>query len=454
MAECNICNRKVLYHSHHLQCKNCQTLVHIRCLPFIDKNDSVYTNRHTDVWYCTECTNEIFSYNHYIDNEDFMIAISDSWQSTEGVPFDQLTADDKIFVPFEINESDNTPLHDVDPDLQFYVNHCNPSANGSDYYLENSFNKKITQMNIKQGCVSMIHLNIRSVSKNLDKLESFLANLNHEFPIVALSETWLKSYNESLYSLNDYQSEHNIRTNKGGGGVSIFIKNGIEYCERPDLKIQDKNLETLFIEIQKGQLGNESSIIIGVIYRPPDTNVDTVNDLLSDVLGRIKTENKSSYLLGDYNINLLNCESHAPTQNFIDNLYTNSFFPRITKPTRVTHRSATLIDNIFCNNFSNFSTLSGILYTDISDHFPIFHIDYSNHTKLQETFIKKRIYSQENMRAFSTKMSNHDWNHVYQLDEPQSAYTAFFNDYCEMYHAIFPIKTYKTGYKTRESLDV
>ena len=451
MAECNICYKRVLSHANQLQCKNCQSLVHIRCLPFIDKNDSIYKNRRTDVWFCTKCTNDIFPFNHYDDNEEFLIALSDSWQGSGTVPFDKLSVDEKIFVPFEINENCDSPLDDIDPDLQYYVNNCNPTLNSSDYYLEESFNKKLSQLNIKQGCVSMIHLNIRSAVKNMDKFEAFIANLNHEFSIVALSETWLKPHNENLYSFPNYQSEHNIRKNRGGGGVSILIKNGIEYCVRADLKIQSPYLESLFIEIQKGQIGNERDVIIGVIYRPPNTDVENFNDLLVDVLSKIKSENKSSYLLGDYNINLLNCDNHTPTQNFIDNLYSNSFFPSITKPTRVTHKSATLIDNIFQNSLNNVTTLSGILYTDISDHFPIFHIDYTNHTKSPETFIQKRIYSSENMRSFSTKMQNHDWSHIYQHTDPQSAYTSFFNDYCQMYHASFPMKRYKTGYKTRKA---
>ena len=43
----------------------------------------------------------------------------------------------------------------------------------------------------------------------------------------------------------------------------------------------------------------------------------------------------------------------------------------IAQPTRVTDRSATLIDNIFANTF-NFNALSGNLVTKISDHFPQF----------------------------------------------------------------------------------
>ena len=41
--------------------------------------------------------------------------------------------------------------------------------------------------------------------------------------------------------------------------------------------------------------------------------------------------------------------------------------------TRITESTSTLIDNIFTNNF-NHAHISGILYTDISGHFPVFSI--------------------------------------------------------------------------------
>ena len=97
-------------------------------------------------------------------------------------------------------------------------------------------------------------------------------------------------------------------------------------------------------------------------------------------------------MLGDYNINLLNTDKHAASQDFVDILFSHSFFPTITKPTRVTDKSATLIDNIFYNNYvQNTSSLTGILYTGISDHFPIFHIDYSVCAPLVEKSFKKRV---------------------------------------------------------------
>ena len=51
----------------------------------------------------------------------------------------------------------------------------------------------------------------------------------------------------------------------------------------------------------------------------------------------------------------------------------NSFYPLISKPTRITDQSATLIDNIFTNNLEKDLT-SGLFYTHISDHLPLFQI--------------------------------------------------------------------------------
>ena len=106
-------------HAYHLQCDNCKSLVHLNCLPFIDKNDPIYSRRHSNNWYCTVCTGHIFPYNHHDDDEDFIVSLSESWQVAESVPFDNLNMQETLFIPFDINENENSPLHDADPDLQY-----------------------------------------------------------------------------------------------------------------------------------------------------------------------------------------------------------------------------------------------------------------------------------------------------------------------------------------------
>ena len=57
--------------------------------------------------------------------------------------------------------------------------------------------------------------------------------------------------------------------------------------------------------------------------------------------------------------------------------YSNMFHPLISRPTRITSYTATLIDNFFTNNIDNLMT-SGLLFNDLSDHLPFFVIDFDD----------------------------------------------------------------------------
>ena len=68
----------------------------------------------------------------------------------------------------------------------------------------------------------------------------------------------------------------------------------------------------------------------------------------------LQKENKLVYLMGDYNVNLLNVDKHIPSSDFLETLYSYSYLPLINKPTRINKNTATLIDNIFCNGIEKF----------------------------------------------------------------------------------------------------
>ena len=110
---------------------------------------------------------------------------------------------------------------------------------------------------------------------------------------------------------------------------------------------------------------------------------------------------KISYLMGDFNINLLNYDMHRQaTNDFVNLLTSNSFFPLISKPTRFTSSTATLIDYIFTNNLEI-----------LSDHLdPIFQI---TQTKLISDSTPKKKYirqiSSYSTSQFLSKLKNIDW---------------------------------------------
>ena len=63
------------------------------------------------------------------------------------------------------------------------------------------------------------------------------------------------------------------------------------------------------------------------------------------------------------NINFLKFNEHTHTEEFLDMLYANNTSPIITKPTRLTDHTATLIDQIYTNCSQKFT--AGILTVDI-----------------------------------------------------------------------------------------
>ena len=94
-------------------------------------------------------------------------------------------------------------------------------------------------------------------------------------------------------------------------------------------------------------------------------------DYLTPLLNKISFEKKEAILLGDYNINLLNCDNDKNTSEFLELMLSFSLLTRIIKPTRITPRSQTLIDNIFFNGLQA-NIVTGNIVTDISDHFAQF----------------------------------------------------------------------------------
>ena len=126
-------------------------------------------------------------------------------------------------------------------------------------------------------------------------------------------------------------------------------------------------------------------------------NTNKVSELfiqhINDIMDKLKTRKQPCHWMGDYNINLFSAERHIQTSNFVDLMYSNSFFPLINKPTRVTARSATLIDNIFANKPNLECSFQCILVTDISDHLPIIFIDCNKHQQNSCEFISRRSMS-------------------------------------------------------------
>ncbi len=167
-------------------------------------------------------------------------------------------------------------------------------------------------------------------------------------------------------------------------------------------------------------------------------DIDIFSSTLTNILEIINKERDSCILLGDFNLNLLNYNIHNQTNDFVDNIFSQGFIPLIHKPTRVTSVTATLIDHIY-TNILNSESISGIILTDVADHFATFHVA-PNKMQTQKIIIKeKRIYSEANIDKFKQQLDNLDFSHILNNNDTEEAYCNFIDPYKHAFNMCFPL---------------
>ena len=164
----------------------------------------------------------------------------------------------------------------------------------SSYYDLDEFDNIMKELNTENN-LSILNINARSLVKHFNEFTAILSDLTSSFDVITVEETWLSDILKPLVTLNGYTlvTKHKSKC-KEGGGLGIYVKEGIDFKERKDLSCPKKfevMFDYLFIEIlQNSPLKNT---IIGVIYRPPggDT-INTLTDHLNKLLPKIIKENK------------------------------------------------------------------------------------------------------------------------------------------------------------------
>ena len=147
-------------------------------------------------------------------------------------------------------------------------------------------------------------------------------------------------------------------------------------------------------------------------------------------------------MCGDFNIDLLQSDMNNSISTFIDHLYSMGLHPLITRPTRITCQSKTLIDNIFTSDVIS-HIQSGLLLNDTSDHLPIFQItDFGiNCTKNNSVYNKKRIVTDRNICEIISDLEKTEWDEMLNSDDVNVSYETFVNKLTDIYSKKCPVVT-------------
>ena len=273
-----------------------------------------------------------------------------------------------------------------------------PSLEGN-YDIDNcSYEDLNNDLPCDSSDLSIIQLNIRGLTSKLGDLNYIL---NHSFntkhpDVVLLCETWL-SCRSPKPIIQGYNIERSDREHKKGGGVAILISTACRYRRRKDLEQSNcSSFESCFIELENWR----SNLIIGSVYRPPNTEPDRFTEIFKDVK-KTCTSQKNSLILGlDHNLDLLKANLHRPTQTFLETIYEQGMLPMITKPTRISTSTATLIDNILLDQRLAGDSSSGIFVDNTSDHFPCYTLlSNINPSRKKQLEVTSRDLRHKNLTA-------------------------------------------------------
>ena len=381
--------------------------------------------------------------------------MSDSY-NMQPLPFHRLCDDDffDLHRVVQTDDASQTPVNSYD---DLIINNINLlSANlDFDFDLDDPAQRSITRYStvnqlsdlskkFHKDTFSMLHLNIRSLNKHFDDLLSLVDKpLRNPFSLIGLTETWINYDSHHPFHIDDYEFINKNRQDRIGGGVAFYVLKSFNYTILEEISVCNTFIESLFIEIV---VPGNKNIIAGVIYRCPSSNSQEFLQYLSNLLRSINFDNKDFFLMGDFNIDLLNHEINNVSQEFLEIILSASCLPLVSKPTRVANASASLIDNIFSNVISHPD--SYIILSDITDHYPIAtHYPLSQSINDKGSSIYRRKVNAESLARLEIGLENTNWSCVYNSEDVNVSYEKFSDILNNQLEISMPKQKIKTNYK-------
>ena len=137
----------------------------------------------------------------------------------------------------------------------------------------------------------------------------------------------------TLFCLHGFY-KFDLCRNNYGGGVRLFVRDGIRAAILPEYTLINDLIEILTIECTV----KNCKCIVSLVYHPP-TASHVINNIfvetLLSLLSRLKTNQLPLIVGGDINLNLLNPYHFGYVNSFITGMFELGLIPAINIPTKV-----------------------------------------------------------------------------------------------------------------------
>jgi hypothetical protein len=247
-----------------------------------------------------------------LDDDEF----EDILVNNEKINFDLYCS--KIFSPFASSDRYNaeySPDILLDPQIIYDRGNC-------EYYELDEYIRTAELAQTEKNFMS-VHLNIRSIPKNLEEFVHDFSLGSRPYDVVAFTETRLSEELNDIYYIDNYNIFSNPR-NTHGGGVAIYVRDKHSACIIEDLTVVEPHLESVIVMINSGNVRK----IVGCIYRPPKSNVQRFIELFGNLCSVMtgKYEGVTVDMHGDFNLDLFACDTNNNVMDYVLLMYSFFFY--------------------------------------------------------------------------------------------------------------------------------
>ena len=306
------------------------------------------------------------------------------------------------------------------------------------------------------GELTSLYFNISSLPLNISKLEYYLNSMNTIVDIIAISESKItKTVNvgfENYIKIPNYTLV-NSPSISNFGGVAFFVHDSLNFDRRYDLELGESHLaDSLFIEVYGRNVSKKC--VFGVLYRHQQYQISDFTNFIQPTINKLKQMKGNYGIFGDFNINALLYNTHRDINSFLNFMYSSGNHMMINKPTRFPigrqRGLPSIIDHLYVND-PELVIQSGMITSDITDHFPIFSIFK---TGINKNAVTERYFINDfanfSIDAFNTEVVKFDLNRYCDQSIDQK-FTAFHNHLHKCINKFAPLrKISRKEFKARQ----
>ena len=435
-AKCSACNGYSYSQNNTRTCNWCSEIVHVKCFkPSLG---------------CIKCCEEIIPGFHVTTYELYD---------------DYSTLNNLTYNPYHRSHVTNL----IGDTITNEEHHNSTWSKISEFLVKCQYKQQKHVQPATPSQLKIFSMNIRSLTKHIEQIRENIGTYE-KYDILCLNETNC-IFSKLPNGMNDIILEgfyepflrDPVRSSGRGGGLAMYINRRVTDLDKiesfePNPDPTNISGEFQFVKLHNCK-GYNRTKIIGNVYRSPNRSVDKFPPLLDSILQKLERHSRKHItLVGDFNIDLIKHSNDLHCQNLIDTMSNYGFVQLVSRPTRITDHSQTLIDHSYSNQLED--TIScNVLTTSISDHLATMttiNLDntatspYRTAIRLQrdpEQCVTRKI-NEANHQTFKELIDQENWDSVFQdgLDA-QGQFDKFCDIYTNHYNTAYPLKSQYTRRK-------